>query len=216
MFWCKELAPNAIKNSKMYQIKEAKFNKSASKVEHCPQDELPEIAFIGRSNVGKSSLLNMLTGVKNLAKTSSTPGKTQLINHFLIDNKWHLVDLPGYGYAKVPVSEKAKWEKMTWDYLLQRPNLLYVFVLLDIRLSPQKKDLEFIQKLGENGVPLKLVFTKADKVKTMEGQKNITDFMGSLSETWQILPEYFISSAERKTGKTEMLGLIEEIIFPNY
>jgi GTP-binding protein len=134
----------------------------------------------------------------------------------LIDNKWHLVDLPGYGYAKVPVSEKAKWEKMTWDYLLQRTNLLYVFVLLDIRLSPQKKDLEFIQKLGENGVPLKLVFTKADKVKTMEGQKNITDFMGALSETWQILPEYFISSAEKKTGKTEILGLIEEIIFPNY
>ncbi len=200
----------------MYQIKEAKFNKSASKVDNCPQDDLPEIAFIGRSNVGKSSLLNMLTGVKNLAKTSSTPGKTQLINHFLIDNKWHLVDLPGYGYAKVPVSEKTKWEKMTWDYLLQRTNLLYVFVLLDIRLSPQKKDLEFIQKLGENGVPLKLVFTKADKVKTMEGQKNITDFMGALSETWQILPEYFISSAERKTGKTEILGLIEEIIFPNY
>jgi GTP-binding protein len=134
----------------------------------------------------------------------------------LIDNKWHLVDLPGYGYAKVPVSEKTKWEKMTWDYILQRTNLLYLFVLIDIRISPQKKDLEFIKKLGENGVPLKLVFTKADKVKTMEGQKNITDFMAALSEDWQILPEYFISSSERKTGKTEILGLIEEIIFPNY
>jgi GTP-binding protein len=216
MCWCRESAPNAIKINKMYQIKEAKFNKSAAKVEHCPQDDLPEIAFIGRSNVGKSSLLNMLTGVKNLAKTSSTPGKTQLINHFMIDNKWHLVDLPGYGYAKVPVSEKAKWEKMTWDYLLQRPNLMYVFVLIDIRISPQKIDLEFIKKLGENGVPLKLVFTKADKVKTMEGQRNITSFMSALSEDWQILPEYFISSAEKKTGKTEIMGLIEEIIFPNF
>ena len=200
----------------MYQIKEATFSKSAAKVEHCPQDDLPEIAFIGRSNVGKSSLLNMLTGVKNLAKTSSTPGKTQLINHFLIDNKWHLVDLPGYGFAKVPVSEKAKWGKMTWDYILQRQNLLYIFVLIDIRLSPQKIDLDFIKKLGENGVPLKLIFTKADKVKTMEGQKNITAFMGALAEDWQILPEYFISSTERKLGKNEILGLIEEIIFPNF
>jgi GTP-binding protein len=200
----------------MYQIKEAQFNKSSAKVEHCPQDQLPEIAFIGRSNVGKSSLLNMLTGVKNLAKTSSTPGKTQLINHFLIDNKWHLVDLPGYGYAKVPVSEKAKWEKMTWNYILERPNLLYIFVLLDIRVSPQKIDLAFIKKLGENNIPLKLIFTKADKVKTMEGQKNIMDFREALSSEWQILPEYFITSAEKRTGKVELMGLIEEIIFPEY
>src|SRR5690606_425481 len=121
----------------MYQIKSAVFSKSSVKIEQCPADNLPEIAFIGRSNVGKSSLINMLTGVKNLAKTSSTPGKTQLINHYLIDNAWYLVDLPGYGYAKVPLSEKVKWEKMTWDYLLERKSLLYVFVLVDIRVSPQ-------------------------------------------------------------------------------
>lgn len=200
----------------MYQIKEAVFNKSSTKVDQCPQDNIPEIAFIGRSNVGKSSLINMLTGVKNLAKTSSTPGKTQLINHFLIDKSWNLVDLPGYGYAKVPLAEKKKWEKMTWDYLLQRTNLLYVFVLVDIRVSPQKIDLEFIKKLGENNIPLKIIFTKEDKVKTMEGQRNINAFMEALSQDWGILPEYFISSSEKKNGKTELLGLIEEIIFNSF
>ncbi len=200
----------------MYQIKSAVFNKSSAKIEQCPQDNLPEIAFIGRSNVGKSSLINMLTGVKNLAKTSSTPGKTQLINHYLIDNAWYLVDLPGYGYAKVPLSEKAKWEKMTWDYILQRKNLLYVFVLVDIRVSPQKSDLEFIRKLGENGIAIKIIFTKEDKVKTLEGQRNITAFREALSENWEILPEYFVSSAEKKSGKIELLGLIEEIVFNSF
>lgn len=200
----------------MYQIKSAAFSKSSAKIEQCPQDNLPEIAFIGRSNVGKSSLINMLTGVKNLAKTSSTPGKTQLINHYLIDNAWYLVDLPGYGYAKVPLSEKAKWEKMTWDYILQRKNLLYVFVLVDIRVSPQKSDLEFIRKLGENGIAIKIIFTKEDKVKTLEGQRNITAFREALSENWEILPEYFVSSAEKKSGKIELLGLIEEIVFSSF
>lgn len=200
----------------MYQIKNAVFSKSSAKIEQCPPDNLPEIAFIGRSNVGKSSLINMLTGVKNLAKTSSTPGKTQLINHYLVDNAWYLVDLPGYGYAKVPLSEKAKWEKMTWDYILERKSLLYVFVLVDIRVSPQKSDLEFIRKLGENGIAIKIIFTKEDKVKTMEGQRNITAFREALSKEWQILPEYFVTSSEKKGGKTEMLGLIEEIVFNSF
>ncbi len=199
----------------MYQIKSAVFHKSSTKVEQCPPDQRPEIAFIGRSNVGKSSLINMLTGVKNLAKTSSTPGKTQLINHFLVDDAWYLVDLPGYGYAKVPLSEKAKWEKMTWDYILQRPNLLYVFVLIDIRVSPQKNDLDFIRKLGKNGIPLKIIFTKEDKVKPMEGQKNINAFNQALTQDWGILPEFFTTSSERKNGKVELMGLIEEIIFSN-
>lgn len=200
----------------MYQIKSAVFSKSSTKIEQCPPDNLPEIAFIGRSNVGKSSLINMLTGVKNLAKTSSTPGKTQLINHYLIDNAWYLVDLPGYGYAKVPLSEKAKWEKMTWDYILERKSLLYVFVLVDIRVSPQKSDLEFIRKLGENGIAIKIIFTKEDKVKTMEGQRNITAFREALSTEWEILPEYFVTSSEKKSGKIEMLGLIEEIVFTSF
>lgn len=200
----------------MYQIKSATFSKSSAKIEQCPQDHLPEIAFIGRSNVGKSSLINMLTGVKNLAKTSSTPGKTQLINHYLIDSAWYLVDLPGYGYAKVPLAEKAKWEKMTWDYILERKTLLYVFVLIDIRVSPQKSDLDFIRKLGENGIAIKLIFTKEDKVKTMEGQRNITAFREALSQDWEILPEYFVTSAEKKSGKIELLGLIEEIVFSSF
>lgn len=166
--------------------------------------------------MGKSSLINMLTGVKNLAKTSSTPGKTQLINHYLIDSAWYLVDLPGYGYAKVPLAEKAKWEKMTWDYILERKTLLYVFVLIDIRVSPQKSDLDFIRKLGENGIAIKLIFTKEDKVKTMEGQRNITAFREALSQDWEILPEYFVTSAEKKSGKIELLGLIEEIVFSSF
>lgn len=200
----------------MYQIKSAVFGKSSTKIEQCPQDNLPEIAFIGRSNVGKSSLINMLTGVKNLAKTSSTPGKTQLINHYLIDNAWYLVDLPGYGYAKVPLSEKAKWEKMTWDYILERKNLLYVFVLVDIRVTPQKSDLDFVRKLGENGIAIKIIFTKEDKVKTLEGQRNINAFREALSNDWDILPEYFVTSAEKKSGKIELLGLIEEIVFNSF
>lgn len=200
----------------MYEIKEAVFSKSSANIDQCPQDDLPEIAFIGRSNVGKSSLINMLTGVKNLAKTSSTPGKTQLINHFLIDKSWYLVDLPGYGYAKVPLKEKAKWEKMTWDYILQRSNLLYMYVLIDIRVPPQKIDIEFIRKLGENNVPLKIVFTKEDKVKSMEAQKNINRFMGELANDWAILPEYYTTSSGKKTGRIELLNLTAEIIFGDY
>ena len=135
-------------------IKEAKFLKSSANYENCPKPDKAEVAFIGRSNVGKSSLINMITGIKNLAKTSSTPGKTQLINHYIVDEKWYLVDLPGYGFAKVPLSAKTKWEKMTWDYLLNRTNLMYVFVLIDIRIPPQKIDIEFVKKLGENDLPI--------------------------------------------------------------
>jgi GTP-binding protein len=197
------------------KIKEAIFEKSASVFTQCPPEDIPEIAFIGRSNVGKSSLINMLVGVKNLAKTSQTPGKTQLINHFKINQNWYLVDLPGYGYAKVPLAQKNKWEKMTWDYILNRQNLLYVFVLLDMRLSPQKIDIDFIRKLGENGIPLKLIFTKSDKVKTLEGQKNTTAFREELAKEWEIIPEFFISSAERRTGQVEILGLISEILERN-
>ena len=193
------------------KITEAIFIKSASEVAQCPPPNMPEYAFIGRSNVGKSSLINMLTGFGKLAKTSSTPGKTQLINHFSINKEWYLVDLPGYGFAKVPLKEKTKWEKMTWDYLLNRENLLYVFVLIDIRIPPQQIDIDFVNKLGENGIPLKLIFTKADKVKPMAGQKNINDFTMKMAERWETLPEYFISSAERRTGRDELLNLISEI-----
>ncbi|MFT5883782.1 MAG: GTP-binding protein [Arcticibacterium sp.] len=189
----------------------AEFVKSASVVSQCPPANKPELAFIGRSNVGKSSLINMLTGVKRLAKTSSTPGKTQLINHFLIEDHWYLVDLPGYGFAKVPIKEKAKWEKMTWDYMEERENLLYVFVLIDCRIPPQKIDLEFVYRLGTKGIPFKLVFTKWDKVKPLKGQKNVNDFKMALSETWEILPEHYITSSERGLGRLELLQLIDEI-----
>ncbi|MGR3811154.1 ribosome biogenesis GTP-binding protein YihA/YsxC [Jiulongibacter sp. NS-SX5] len=194
----------------MHPIK-AEFVKSAPRVEDCPKPIHPEYAFIGRSNVGKSSLINMLTGNKKLAKTSSTPGKTQLINHFLIEDHWYLVDLPGYGFAKVPLKEKAKWEKMTWDYLEQRENLLYVFVLIDSRIPPQKIDIEFVNKLGEKEIPIKIIFTKWDKVKPMKGQKNINDFKMALAERWAILPEHYITSSEKGMGRLEVLQLIDEI-----
>ena len=193
------------------KIKESVFLKSAADVKNCPPPTMPEYAFIGRSNVGKSSLINMLTSNKKLAKTSSTPGKTQLINHFLINENWYLVDLPGYGFAKVPLKEKSKWEKMTWDYLESRENLLYVFVLIDIRIPPQKIDLEFVNKKKKKEIPFKLVFTKADKVKPMEGQRNIDAFRMAMAETWQILPEYFVTSSEKNKGRDELLGLISEI-----
>ncbi|NBA86730.1 YihA family ribosome biogenesis GTP-binding protein [Emticicia sp. CRIBPO] len=193
-------------------IKEAIFLKSASDHKNSPKPDKPEFAFIGRSNVGKSSLINMITGQKKLAKTSATPGKTQLINHFFIDNKWYLVDLPGYGFAKVPLKEKEKWQGMIWDYLKNRENLLYVFVLIDIRLPPQKIDLEFVNKIGEEGIPLKLVFTKSDKVKKGEGQRNIDAFRSAMTENWEIIPEYFVTSSEKSNGKHELLSLIDEIL----
>ena len=194
----------------MHPLK-AEFVKSASQIGGCPKPDKPEYAFIGRSNVGKSSLINMLTGVKRLAKTSSTPGKTQLINHFLIEESWYLVDLPGYGFAKVPLKEKAKWEKMTWDYLEKRENLLYVFVLIDSRIPPQKIDIEFVNQLGSKGIPLKIIFTKWDKVKPMKGQKNIDDFKMALAQTWSVLPEHYITSSEKTLGRGELIQLIDEV-----
>jgi GTP-binding protein len=189
-------------------IKEAKFICSNTTVEKCPQTDLPEYAFIGRSNVGKSSLINMLTNHKKLAKTSSFPGKTQLINHFLIDNSWYLVDLPGYGWAKVSRESREKWGKMIKSYMHLRKNLACVFVLIDSRHEPQKPDLEFIQLLGEMRVPFVLVFTKTDKQSAVQTDKNIGLFSRKMKETWEELPPIFISSSETKNGRSEILDFI--------
>jgi GTP-binding protein len=190
-------------------IREARFICSNTTVDKCPDTELPEYAFIGRSNVGKSSLINMLTNHKKLAKTSSFPGKTQLINHFLIDNSWYLVDLPGYGWAKVSKESREKWGKMIKAYLRLRKNLACVFVLIDSRHEPQKPDLEFIQLLGEMGVPFVLVFTKIDKNSGVTTDKNIALFSRKLKETWEELPPIFKSSSESKLGREEILDFIE-------
>lgn len=192
-------------------IQEAKFLMSNSRVEDCPPPTLPEYAFIGRSNVGKSSLINMLTGQKGLAKTSSQPGKTQLINHFLINNNWYLVDLPGYGYAKVSKESRAKWARMINYYLRKRENLACVFVLLDSRHEPQAVDLEFMDKLGAEAIPFVMVFTKADKQSGTRTQHNVTEYLQKMQETWDELPRHFVTSAEEKTGREEVLGFIEEV-----
>jgi GTP-binding protein len=193
-------------------IKKAEFVISSSKLSQCPQADKPEFAFIGRSNVGKSSLINMLTNNKNLAKTSSTPGKTQLINHFLINDSWYLVDLPGYGYAQVSKAEREKWQKMINDYLIKRENLLTVFVLVDSRLTPQKKDLDFINFLGTNQIPLEIIFTKTDKQSKKKTTDNVTLFSNAMKEIWEELPKMFLSSAIEKEGKEEILTEIENII----
>lgn len=191
-------------------IKSAKFIMSNTDIKKCPTPDLPEYAFIGRSNVGKSSLINMICNNKNLAKTSSTPGKTQLINHFLINEDWYLVDLPGYGFAKVPVKEKKKWETFSKQYLNKRENLMCVFVLIDSRLKPQKVDLEFIQWLGENGLPFVIVFTKIDKLDSSKLQKNIKDFSQEMLKSWESLPQLFKTSSEAKLGKESILNFIEK------
>lgn len=178
----------------------------------CPQTEKPEFAFIGRSNVGKSSLINMMTNRKGLAKTSGTPGKTQLINHFLIDENWYLVDLPGYGYAKTSKKNRSAWELMIQDYLLNRENLQIVFVLIDSRLDPQRIDVEFIQWLGESGIPLALVFTKADKQSINKSQQSIAKFRKVMKQTWADLPIMFLTSAETGLGKPELSEYIEHIL----
>ena len=192
-------------------IKEAKFLMSNTKVEECPAPDKPEYAFIGRSNVGKSSLINMLTGQKGLAKTSSSPGKTQLINHFLINNSWYLVDLPGYGYAKVSKESREKWRKMINYYFHKRENLTCVFVLIDSRHEPLKQDLEFIDYLGNMGVPFVIVFTKLDKQSALKTEANISAFTKKMKETWDELPPMFKTSAEKRIGKDEILDYIEEI-----
>ena len=193
------------------EIKNAEFTISAPNVSMCPADTKPEYAFIGRSNVGKSSLINMLCNNKKLAKTSATPGKTLLINHFVINKEWYLVDLPGYGFAKRSKTEIKKLDQMIRGYILQREQLVNVFVLVDIRLQPQKIDLEFINWLGESGIPFAIVFTKADKLNVTKTKASVALYEKTLSETWEELPRMFITSSEKKTGKDDILNYIEEI-----
>ncbi|WP_242131476.1 ribosome biogenesis GTP-binding protein YihA/YsxC [Aestuariivivens marinum] len=192
-------------------IKSAEFVMSNSNVAKCPKSMLPEYAFIGRSNVGKSSLINMLTGRKSLAKTSGRPGKTQLINHFIINKNWHLVDLPGYGYARVSKSAKKTFQKFITQYFALREQLVTAFVLVDIRHKPQPIDLEFMQWLGENGIPFSIIFTKADKLKSNAITRHVEDYKAVLLETWETIPNYFITSSSKSMGKEDVLNYIDEL-----
>lgn len=193
------------------EITSAEFVISNSRADMCPNTHLPEYAFIGRSNVGKSSLINMLTNHSNLAMTSSTPGKTLLINHFLVNKAWYLVDLPGYGYAQRGKKMMEKIQKIIEHYVLEREQMTCLFVLVDSRLSPQKIDLEFIEWLGENNVPFAIIFTKADKQSAGKTKQNVQVYLDKLKEQWEELPPYFVSSSEKKTGRTEILDYIEDI-----
>lgn len=193
------------------QIKSAEFIMSNSEVAKCPKDRLPEYAFIGRSNVGKSSLINMLMLRKNLAKTSGRPGKTQLINHFLINKNWYLVDLPGYGYARVSKSSKKVFQKFITDYFEKREQMILAFVLVDCRHEPQPIDMEFMEWLGENGIPFSIIFTKADKLKPMALERNIQIYSERMLETWEEMPKFFITSASNSTGRDEVLNYIESL-----
>lgn len=191
------------------QIKSAEFVISNTNIDKCPPPNKAEYAFIGRSNVGKSSLINMLTSKKNLAKTSSTPGKTQLINHFIINDEWYLVDLPGYGYAKSSKKNRAQWDQFIRKYLNQRSNLIYTFVLLDSRLKPQKIDLEFMEMLGVKGIPFVMVFTKLDKLSSSAANKNLVAYKKEMLKAWEALPPIIQSSSSTGMGKDEILDLIE-------
>jgi len=193
------------------QIKTAEYVISSPSFDTCPEPNNPEYAFIGRSNVGKSSLINMLVNQKNLAKTSGTPGKTQLINHFIVNGSWYLVDLPGYGYAKRSQNDRNRWQQMIEQYLRKRQNLINVFVLIDARHTPQKNDLEFINQLDKWEVPFTLIFTKADKEKPTVVLRNEKLFLDKMRETWQFLPQSFITSAEKKQGREEVLSLIQKL-----
>lgn len=193
------------------QIKSAKFEISNSDVAKCPATALHEYAFIGRSNVGKSTLINMLTGNRKLAMTSATPGKTTLINHFLINDAWYIVDLPGYGYALRSKSDREKLTRIIEDYILERPQMTSLFVLVDSRHEPQKIDLEFMEWLGENGVPFALVFTKLDKLSRTQADANIAAYKARLLEQWEELPPIFITSGEKGTGRDELLDYIEQL-----
>lgn len=193
------------------EITSATYVISSPKVENCPKPDLPEYAFIGRSNVGKSSLINMLTNNSKLAKTSNTPGKTQLINHFLINKAFYIVDLPGYGFAKVSIATRAAWEKMIADYLKQRPNLVTVFVLIDSRHEPQNLDLEFLRKLGEWEVPFNVVFTKADKSTQKDAAKHARLFIDAMKKEWEFIPQSFMTSSVKNLGRKAILSFIEEM-----
>ena len=192
-------------------IKSAEFVISNTDYNKCPEGNLPEYAFIGRSNVGKSSLINMLTQRKGLALTSSTPGKTMLINHFLINNEWYLVDLPGYGYARRGKENRDRLRQIIEDYVLEREQMTNLFVLIDCRHEPQQIDVEFMEWLGENGIPFSIVFTKADKLGSGKLHMNINNYKDKLLETWEELPPIFITSSEKNQGRDELLGYIEEI-----
>lgn len=192
-------------------IKQARFLTSNTDVKKCPPPDRPEYAFIGRSNVGKSSLVNMLVGQNSLAKVSVKPGKTQLINHFIIDESWYLVDLPGYGYAKVSISAKEKFQKLISKYILHRENLYCLFVLIDVRHTAQKIDLEFMSWLGENGIPFAIIFTKADKLGKVSVVKNVEAYSKELKNYWEELPPMLISSSHDGTGREEIISYIENI-----
>ena len=192
-------------------IKSAEFVVSNTNPALCPESELPEFAFIGRSNVGKSSLINMLTGVKDLAKTSSSPGKTQLINHFIINEEWFLVDRPGYGYAKAMRSQRERWLSFIKTYMNKRENLYCVMVLIDSRLKPQANDLEFMEWLALNGIPFVMVFTKTDKLSKTQLSKNIEGYKKEMLNYWEELPQIFVTSAEKGKGKEELLDFIERL-----
>ena len=193
-------------------IKKSEFTISSATVSQCPKDTKPEFAFIGRSNVGKSSLINMLCNRKGLAKTSATPGKTLLINHFIINNEWYLVDLPDYGFAKRSKTVQKKLDQMITSYILQRQQLVNTFVLIDIRHDPMKIDTDFINWLGESSVPFSIIFTKADKLGPVKAKQNAGKWMAALKDQWEELPPYFITSSEKRTGKDEVLTYIEDIL----
>jgi GTP-binding protein len=192
-------------------IKSAQFVISNTDIKLCPTDGKPEYAFIGRSNVGKSSLINMLVEKKDMAKTSGKPGKTQLINHFIINDTWYLVDLPGYGYAKASKSSRATWEKFIADFLTKRETLINIFVLLDARLPPQKIDIEFMGWCGEQGLPFSMVFTKIDKLSSSALQKNLAAYKKEMLKMWEVMPPSFTTSAESKFGREKLLNYIQSI-----
>ena len=190
------------------EIRKARFVCSSERIGQVPKDDRRDIAFIGRSNVGKSSLINMLTGRSGLAKVSGTPGKTKLINHFSVDNSWYLVDLPGYGYARTSKALRNDFAKIITDYVLRCEKLHYLFVLIDIRLEPQRIDLRFIEMLGENGIPFGIIFTKADKLSKTQADRSVARFAEALREQWEELPPMLVSSSEKGTGREEILAFI--------
>ena len=197
------------------EIKRATFKCSSQQLSQIPRDTLPDIAFIGRSNVGKSSLINLLTGHGSLAKVSGTPGKTRLINHFLIDDRWYLVDLPGYGYARTSKTQRSEFSKLITDYVIKCEKMHFLFVLADIRLEPQKIDLRFIEMLGENGIPFGIIFTKADKLSKTQREKSVERFRTALAQQWEELPPMFVSSSEKAVGREEILDFIGECLRQN-
>jgi len=194
------------------QISQAEFKCSSEHISQVPKDDLRDIAFIGRSNVGKSSLINMLTNRTGLAKVSGTPGKTRLVNHFCIDRAWYLVDLPGYGYARTSKTQRGEFSKLITDYVLRCEKLHFLFVLVDIRLEPQKIDLRFIEMLGQNGVPFGIIFTKADKLSPTQARRSVERFRGALAEQWEEFPPMFVSSSAKGTGRDEILAFVGECL----